>query len=275
MGITNNTVAQDVFCRFEYNSGVHYGKVENTQVIPLDKAPWENGKPTGPTIGLKDVKLLCPSEPKVILGIGKPFSKNMDPDRPYKTVRWFVKPPSAAGSPGEKIVLPSLIDKVKVEVELVIVIGKKVKNADVNEAQDAIFGYTLGNDVVGDVNSFHNRENEPADQPESLLAPGLKISDNFAPFGPFIHTSIEWKGHEKELIITGKNGKEVAHYLENTSDMAYPPAKIVSDLSKILTLSPGDVIFSGTAKSFMAKPGDRVTIAIDGIGTCTNEIEKN
>lgn len=270
----NNGVAQEVYCRFSYQSVVQYGKVVDKSILPLDKAPWENGKPAGQKIDLNKVLLLHPTEPKIIIGIGKPFSKGMDTANPYKVVRWFVKPPSSAGSPGQKIVLPELIDKIKVEVELVIIIGKTIKNSNEAEADNAIFGYTMGNDIGGDAASFHERQNEPADIPDPLLGAGLKAGDNFAPYGPFIYRNIDWSNHEKELLITNEDGKEISHFNENTNEMAYSPAKIVSDMSKILTLSPGDVIFCGTAKSFLAKPGDKVNIYIDGIGSFSNEIVK-
>lgn len=273
-GTIHNLSAQETFCRFEFGSKIQYGKVEKNQVIPLDKAPWENGKPSGSAIDINKVKFLHPSEPQVILGIGKPYSKGTDPSQRYQTVRWFVKPPSSAGSPDEKVVLPELIDNVKGEVELVIVIGKSVKNADEKEAGNAIFGYSLGNDIVGDVKSFHKRQGEPDDLPEGLLAPGLKSGDNFAPYGPFICTGIDWEGRKKELVITDKNGVELTRYEETTSNMAYSPKKIVSDLSKIMTLSPGDVIFGGTGKAFLVKPGEKIAISIEGIGSLCNEVVK-
>lgn len=264
--------AQEVFCRYEYKSDIHYGKVINNKIKPLDKAPWKNGQPVGRAIAIKKVKLLHPSEPKVILGLGKSYIDSWKGDKPYNTVRWFLKPPSAAASPGQDIVLPFALDKIKVEVELVIVIGKKVKDANEDEAEKAIFGYTLGNDIVGDVNSYHELQGEPADQKETLLAPGLKIGDNFSPFGPFIYTNIDWKGRQRELTITDKEGNEKVHYVHNTSNMAYTPAKMVSDLSKILTLSPGDIIMSGTSKSFVAEAGDIVEISVEGIGTLLNKV---
>lgn len=269
----NNGVAQEVFCRFDYQSVVQYGKVVDNSVFPLDKAPWENGKPVGQKIAVDRVKLLHPSNPQVIVGIGKPFSKGMDSSQAYKTVRWFVKPPSSAGSPGQKIVLPEQIDKIKVEVELVVIIGKTIKNADEAEAEEAIFGYSMGNDIVGDAASFHKRQDEASDIPDPLLGAGLKVCDNFAPYGPFIHTKIDWRNHEKELVVINKDGKETSHFIENTNEMSYSPSKIVSDMSKILTLSPGDVIFCGTAKSFLAEPGDKVNISVEGIGSFSNEIE--
>lgn len=263
---------QDVFCRFEYKSAIQYGKVENNKVKALDKAPWEEGKLTGSVFEIEKVKLLHPSEPKIILGLGKSYTDSWKGEKPYNTVRWFLKPPSAAASPWKDIILPTSLDKIKVEVELVIVIGKKVKDANEAEAEQAIFGYTLGNDIVGEVGAYHVKNGEPPEQEETLLASGLKIGDDFAPFGPFIYTHIDWKNRQLGLKITDKDGNEKVHYENNTSNLAYTPAKIVSDMSKVLTLSPGDIIMSGTTKSFVAEAGDNVEISIEGIGMFRNKI---
>lgn len=270
----NNIAAQEVFCRYNYNFSIQYGKVIGNQVFQLDKAPWENGKLIGTAIDLDKVKLLHPTEPKVILGLGKTYLDNWNGQKPYNTVRWFLKPPSAAGSPGQVIFLPSAIDRIKVEVELVIVIGKQIKDADETEAEEAIFGYTLGNDIVGEVDSYHEKQGEPADQPENLLAPGLKIGDNFSPFGPFIHTKIDWKDRQLALIISDEHGNMKVQHVQNTSNLAYSPAKMVSDLSRVLTLSPGDIIMSGTVKSFVAQAGDVIEVSAEGIGSFSNKIFK-
>lgn len=273
ISMTNN-IAQEVFCRFEYKSTVQFGKVEGEKIFPLDKAPWDGGKKIGKAIEAGEVKFLHPSEPQVILGLGKSYLDSWKGDEPYGSVRWFLKPPSSAASPDQDIIIPASLEKIKVEVELVIVIGKKVKNADKKEAEKAIFGYTLGNDVVGWVDSYHEVQGEPSDQKETLLAPGLKIGDAFAPFGPFIYTNIDWKDRNRELIVTDEEGNKKVHYEHNTSNMAYTPAKMVSDLSKVLTLSPGDIIMSGTSKSFVVQAGDLLEISIEGMGTMKNKIVK-
>lgn len=262
----------NVYCRYEYENKVHYGEVVDNFVHELDSEPWLGGSKTGQVVKIEEVKLLHPSEPQVILGLGGAYKNSWEGKTPLKTVRWFLKPSSAAASPGDDIVLPKSLDEVKVETELVIVIGKKVKDADEQTAADAIFGYTIGNDVMGNADSYHKIEGEPLDTKENLLGPGLKIGDKFAPFGPFIYTNIEWQNRDWSLIIeNSKTNKKLVHK-DNTSNLVYPPAKIVSDLSKVLTLNPGDIIFSGTSKSMVAGNGDVVTVTIDGLGTITNKI---
>lgn len=271
---TDSILSQTKYCRYEFNGFSHYGKVEGEIVLELDEAPWLGGNETGERIELDKVKLLHPSEPQVILGLGTSYRQSWKGKTPPKTVRWFIKPPTSAGNPDDELILPSSLDEVKVEVELVIVIGKKIKSASPEAAAKAIFGYTIGNDVVGNKKSYLEKNNESMESAGALLGPGLKVGDGFEPFGPFIYTGIDWKDRVKKLTITSTEGKKKVEYSENTSDILYAPAKIVSDLSKVLTLNPGDIISSGTAKSFTAGNGDVVTIEIDGLGKFYSKIVK-
>lgn len=267
--------SQDVYCRFELNSKIHYGKVEGNIIKTLDKAPWNGGtvKEGNIDIDIDEVKLLHPSQPQIILGLGGAYSDSWKVSKPYKSVRWFLKPPTSAASPNDTIFIPPVVDVLKVEVELVIIIGKTIKNASEEEAISAIFGYTLGNDVVASTSSYHIKAGEPQDQNETLLGPGLKIGDSFAPFGPFIYTNIEWNNRETAVLIKNSDGKIKIKSHHNTSKLLYSPAKIISDLSKILTLSPGDIVMTGTNKSYEVQSGDTVSVSIEGLGTLNNFIK--
>lgn len=262
-----------VYCRYEHNGTIGYGLVEDEFITPLNKEPWLGGGKSGEPFSLTDATLLHPCEPKVILGLGGSYKNNWQNREPLKTVRWFLKPPSSAASPGDDIRIPQSLDELKVETELVIVIGKKIKNGDEAAALNAIFGYTIGNDITGNVDSYHKLEGEPSDTPEPLLGPGLKIGDDFAPFGPFIYTGIDWKDRDWFLKIENESsGKEMVHS-DNTNNLVYPPEKIVSDLSRVLTLNPGDIIFTGTSKSIVVSDGDCATVYIEGLGTLINNIK--
>lgn len=260
--------AEDVFCRYEYN-GVHYGKVEGGWVHQLTAAPWANGTPTGKVVKIEDAKFLHPSEPKKIFGIAGSYREAWIGKKPFNTIRWFLKPPSAAGSPGDVVDLPASLDEVLVETELVIVIGKRVKDASVEDAKKAIFGYSVGNDMVGSVTSYHKMNGEPLDQEETILPPSLKIGDKFATYGPFIHQGIDWKNRLRTLKVYTSSG-ETLTYEHNTSNMIFPPEKIVSDLSRVCVLEPGDVIFTGTTGALPAHAGDRTVVGIEGIGELEN-----
>lgn len=266
--------AQTKYCRYEYNNSVNYGIVKYKTIYSLNKAPWIGGVQTGEKVEIGKVKLLCPSEPPVILGLGKSYKQSWEGKIPPKTVRWFIKPTSSAGNPNENIVLPQSLNAVKVEVELIIVIGKKIKNATPEEAKNAIFGYSVGNDIVGDKYSYLKINGETPESAGGLLGSGLKIGDGFEPFGPFIVTNINWKNRTKKLTVFKTDGSVKTDYAENTSDLIYQPEKIVSDLSRVLTLQPGDIISSGTGKSFLCKAGESFALSIEGIGNFTGRIVK-
>ena len=272
--MTTTNAQVEKYCR--YNDGEsHYGKVVGDVIYELNNAPWQGGTETGESVNLTDVKLLAPSEPSTIIGLGKSYSESWIGKVIPKGVRWFIKPPTAAAANGDDVVLPPLLDEVKVEPELVIVIGKKIKNADEQEAEQAIFGYTVGNDIVGLVDSYHKLQGDPLDMPESILATGLKACDGFQPFGPFIYTGIDWKNHNVMLDVEYDNSDETIHHEQNTKTFLYTPAKIVSDISKVLTLSSGDIISTGTIKSFPVRPGAVVKITIDGMGQLINKISSS
>jgi 2-keto-4-pentenoate hydratase/2-oxohepta-3-ene-1,7-dioic acid hydratase in catechol pathway len=263
----------DTFCRFEQDGEVTYGRVEGDRVRALTGAPWAGGKPVGEGLDLDQVRLLAPSVPSLIAGLAGAYRSAWPDGGEPPAVRWFVKPPTAAAAPDAPLVLPDFLDEIKVEVELVIVVGKTIKNASPEEALSSIFGYTLGNDVVGQVSSFQRLTGDSSDRKETVLAPALKGGDGFAPFGPFIHTDIDWRGRKRTLEISSDDPDRVVSDHTNTSDLIYQPEKVISDLSKVMTLRPGDVVFTGTNRSYPVRAGDRAKISIEGIGEIVTVIE--
>lgn len=266
------SVVAGVYCRYSRAGITYYGRVDGQKIHELTDAPWHGGTETGVALDLSEVNLLHPSEPQVIIGCSGSYKEAWDGRTPFKTVRCFFKPPTSAGSPGEVIDLPAALDAIKVETELVIVIGSEVKDAEPEQAIKAIFGYTAGNDIVGDVESYHKIAGEPPDQEETLLPTMLKTGDNFAIFGPYIYTGVDWRDRTRRLVVqNGSTGKYV-EYEHTTSNLVYPPEKIVSDLSKILTLRPGDIIFTGTTAAPIAVAGDTVTVSVQGLGELMNVV---
>lgn len=153
-----------------------------------------------------------------------------------------------------------------------IIIGRRVKDAGQNESKDAIFGYTVGNDLVGTVDSYYRMSDESDGYDENLLPPGLKICDRFAPFGPYIYKNIDWRDRKHILRIFNKEGDERVVYENSTSGLIYSPEKTVSDISRVLILLPGDIIMTGTTQSFPVYPGETVEASIEGMGKLVNRI---
>ncbi len=260
------------FCRYEINGNMYYGRVDGDKIFTLVNEPWFDETETGDPVPVNEVRLLAPSEPRVIIGLGGAYREAWVDKDPPVSVRWFIKPPGSIAAWNDDIILPAALDEIKAEVELVIVIGRKVKDANVDKAGDAIFGYTVGNDVVGTVDSYYRMMGEISEFKENLLPPALKTCDRFAPFGPFIYREIDWRNRKRTLKIIDTKGTERVLYENSTSGLLYSPEKIVSDISKVLTLSPGDIIMTGTTKSFPAYAGETVEISIEGMGTLTNKV---
>ena len=153
------------------------------------------------------------------------------------------------------------------EAELVAVMGKPARNVDKEHALDYVFGYTCGNDLS-------TRDLQFARGGQWLLS---KTFDGFAPIGPCLVTADALNPGQLDISST-VNGE--VRQNSNTSDMIFSLGEIISDLSRHFTLQPGDLIFTGTPQGVMQgypadqkrwlKPGDRVDITIQGIGTLSN-----
>ena len=219
-------------------------------------------------------KLLAPIVPSQILCIGLNYRQHAaetgakPPERPVL----FVKGINTLQHPGEPILLPQHLrsDEVDYECELAVVIGKPCKNVSRERALDYVLGYTCANDVSA---RYH----------QIKLGGGQwcrgKFFDTFAPLGPRLVTTDEIPNPNALRISTVLNGERVQD--SNTSDMIFDVPAIISYLSGSTTLVPGTVILTGTPQGVgMAakpeprwlRPGDRVSIEIEKIGTLTNPV---
>lgn len=215
-------------------------------------------------------RLLCPlDQAGKILCIGLNYrdhaaESNM-PVPPEPIV--FCKMPTAMIGTVDDIHLPSISQKVDYEAELVVVLGKKVRFADESEATAAIFGYSVGNDV--------SARDWQLEKPGKQWFLG-KTFDTFAPMGPGI-TLAPYVPDPSNLDIRLWVNNELMQN-SNTRELVFGPATVVSYLSQIMTLHPGDVIFTGTPPGvgmarkpprFLA-PGDLVEVEIESLGRIAN-----
>ena len=179
----------------------------------------------------------------------------------------FNKFSNALAAHADIITLPSEYKEYDYEAELVAVMGKPARNVDKEHALDYVFGYTCGNDLS-------TRDLQFARGGQWLLS---KTFDGFAPIGPCLVTADALNPGQLDISST-VNGE--VRQNSNTSDMIFSLGEIISDLSRHFTLQPGDLIFTGTPQVVMQgypadqkrwlKPGDRVDITIQGIGTLSN-----
>jgi 2-keto-4-pentenoate hydratase/2-oxohepta-3-ene-1,7-dioic acid hydratase in catechol pathway len=237
---------------------------------------------------LDSVKLLAPiPRPNKILALAGNYAEHIKEaglklglsDSPRKTTvpRPFLKPSTVVIGPDEEIQWPVFSEQIDYELELAIVIGKKAKFISPDDASDVIAGYTIINDVSARSVTFaKNRAKRPWDEFYDWLSG--KWADGFLPMGPYLLTADEIVDVQNLQMTLTVNGE--VRQNANTSQMIYPVADIVSFLSHIMTLEPGDVIATGTpsgvalATGNYLQPGDQIECTIGKLGTLRNTLGK-
>jgi 2-keto-4-pentenoate hydratase/2-oxohepta-3-ene-1,7-dioic acid hydratase in catechol pathway len=212
-------------------------------------------------IPLDSVKLLAPSQPSKIVCIGRNYTehaKELGNDVPQVPLI-FMKPPSSIINPGDTIILPPQSKQVEHEAELVAVIGKRGKNILPEQAKDYILGYTIGNDVTA-------RDLQKTDG-QWTRAKGF---DTFCSFGPWIDTDFDVTDALISCKVSGQ-----PRQMASTRDMVFNVGKLIAFISSVMTLEPGDLIFTGTPAGVgPLHDGDVVEVDIDGLGVLSNPVRK-
>ncbi len=248
------------YIRYLSGAAATYGILDGDSVREL-KGDLFSHSETGATLRLGSLKLLAPCQPPKIFAVGLNYRSHLGGRPQPAQPEIFYKPVTAVQDPEGEIVIPRDATDVHYEGELVVVIGKKTRNAPPEEARAAIFGVTCGNDV-SDRNWQHGEKKD-------LQWWRAKGCDTFAPFGPAIVTGIDFGNL---LLQTRLNGEVVQK--QYTSDLIFDCPAIVSWISGWVTLMPGDLIYTGTPGSTRKmKPGDVVEVEIEGIGTLRNPVK--
>jgi len=248
------------YVRYRHGSTVAYGILDGETVRELHGDLFGEQKDTGVKHALKDVKVLHPCEPPKILAVGLNYKSHVGDRKLPEHPEIFYKPVTALQHPEESIVIPPAAKNVHYEGEMVVVIGKHVRRASRDEAHAAIFGVTCGNDV-----SERDWQNGPEKDLQWWRAKG---ADTFAPLGPVIVRGLDYGNL---LLQTRLNGNVVQK--QYTSDLIFDCPAIVSWISQCVTLTPGDVIYTGTpGHTSRMNEGDVVEVDIEGIGVLRNRI---
>ncbi|MCX5643501.1 MAG: fumarylacetoacetate hydrolase family protein [Phycisphaerae bacterium] len=246
--------------------------------------------PTAKTIPLDSVKLLAPiPRPGKVLALAGNYSEHIkeaalkrgfnlglsDSPRLTTVPRPFLKPATCVLAPGETISWPVYSREIDYELELAVVIGKAAKCVAAAEALTCVAGYAIANDVSARSVTFSkNRQKRPWDDFYDWLSG--KWADGFCPMGPYLVTADEIADVQNLKMVLKVNGE--IRQNASTSQMIYAVADIVSFLSHIMTLEPGDIICTGTpsgvgvATGNFLKAGDRIECSIDNLGTLTNTL---
>jgi 2-keto-4-pentenoate hydratase/2-oxohepta-3-ene-1,7-dioic acid hydratase in catechol pathway len=209
---------------------------------------------------LADVTILSPVIPGKIICVGRNYAAHARehdaevPDVPLI----FLKPPSSVIAKGETILLPPQSNQVEHEAELAVVIGRRGRWIKPDDADSHIQGYTIANDVTA-------RDLQVRDGQWTRS----KGFDTFCPLGPWIETDFD----PADVIITCHVSGEMRQ-MASTRDMVFSVRQLIAFASSIMTLEPGDLLLTGTPAGVSPlKPGDRVEISIEGLGTLSNPVE--
>lgn len=219
---------------------------------------------------LAEVELLAPlpNPPKIICLAFNYYDHARDAGlTPSEEPVIFLKPRTALNSPHGDVISPSYVKRLDYEAEIAVVIGSHTKQISEEKSLDAVFGYMIFHDVSARDIQFRDKQ----------FTRGKSI-DTFAPCGPWITTKDEIKDPQNLRITTKVNGETRQN--SSSSNMVIPIRKIISSLSNLITIEPGDIISTGTPAGVamsMKEPRylqheDVVEISIEGLGTIQNRI---
>ena len=246
--------------RFLENGLPRFAVLEGSRVRELMRPYFEGVVALDRTVALEEVELLPPTRPSKIICVGLNYRDHAEEtgmEVPAEPVL-FLKPPTTALGAGRPICRPPDVGRVDYEAELAIVVKDSCRDVPVDEADAHILGYTCFNDVTA-------RDLQKKDG-QWTRAKGF---DTFAPFGPWIETDLGDPGDLKiELLLNGE-----AKQSSSTSLLIFPCRELLSFVSRVMTLKPGDVIATGTPAGIgPIRVGDTVEVKIEGIGSLINPV---
>ncbi len=247
------------YVRYRRGGQERFGQLEGERVRTLSAAPWLGGLPEGAGVPLAEVQLLSPCQPSKVVCVGRNYvahAKELGNEVPKEPLI-FLKPSTAVIGPGEEIRCPAQSREVHHEAELGVVIGRTLTRVSPTEAKLGLLGWTCVNDVTArDI------------QREEKQFTRAKGFDTFCPIGPWIETNLDL---QDVSVVCRVNG--AARQRGWVRDMAFDPFALVSFVSNVMTLLPGDVIATGTPEGVGAiQRGDWVEVEVAGVGVLKNPV---
>jgi 2-keto-4-pentenoate hydratase/2-oxohepta-3-ene-1,7-dioic acid hydratase in catechol pathway len=234
--------------------------LDGATVAVLKEYPMlEPARFTGERWAFPDLRLLAPVRPGKVVCIGKNYAEHareMGGEPPARPVL-FLKSPTSVIGPGDPIRMPLDSDRVDYEAELAVVIGTPAVDVPRERAMDHVFGYTAANDVTA-------RDQQKIDG-QWTRAKGY---DTFCPLGPWIETELD----PSDLAVRAELDGTVKQD-SRTSLLLHDVPTLISYISHVMTLLPGDVILTGTPEGVgPMQDGQTVTVTVEGVGTLTNPV---
>ncbi len=248
--------------RFAADRKVKYGLLDGESIQSIGGKPYRYVKPAASCYRLGEVKLLSPCVPSKIVALGLNYhSHAREFNLPLSDAPLlFLKPSTAVIGQGDSIVYPPSSSRVDYEGELAVVIKKLAWRVSRGDALDYVLGYTCFNDVTA-------RDLQAMDK-QWTRAKGF---DTFAAVGPCIETELDPGNVVLETYLNGELKQRTS-----TADLIFGVPELVSFISSVMTLLPGDIIATGTPSGIgPMRPGDTVEVKIEPIGTLRNHVVKS
>ena len=247
------------FVRIDRPEGPRWGVLKGEDVLTLSKAPYEGLEYDGERFPLSQCRLLAPCEPTKIVCVGKNYlehAREMGDEPPGFPVL-FMKGPNTLNRPEGAIHAPDFVGRLDYEGELAVVVKRRAKDIKAKSFSEFVLGYTCLNDVTA----------RDVQQHDGQWTRG-KSMDGFCPVGPWVSDEVEPEGLK---LTTRLNGKIVQQ--GNTADFITSVPQLLEFITASMTLEPGDVVATGTPAGIGPMiPGDRVEVAIEGVGVLKNEV---
>lgn len=245
--------------RFLAHGNPAFGIVNGDEVAELDGDFFSPFKTLKACHAYSQIALLAPCSPSKIIAVGLNYRDHAGelglavPDEPVL----FLKPPTTVIAPGDAIMYPEASAQVDFEAELGVVIKDRIRGIGPDEAREHVLGYTCANDVTA-------RDLQKKDGQWTRA----KSFDTFCPTGPWIETELDPDNVLVESYLNGERRQS-----SRTAEFIFKVDELVSFISGIMTLNPGDLILTGTPSGIgPMKKGDEVEVRIEGIGSLKNRV---
>jgi len=244
--------------RLMYEGDCRYGLADDSTVTLISDEPFAAWEPEG-NLPLCEARLLAPVSPTKVVCVGLNYKNHiaeMGHDTPAAPVI-FVKPSTSVIGPLQPIVIPDGVGRVDYEGELGLVIGRRTHRVTPEQAEDCVLGLCCGNDVTArDIQKIDGQWTR------------AKGYDNFCPLGPWVATNVDPGDLLLETYVNGERRQS-----SRTSDMLFHPYELVSFISQVMTLVPGDVVLTGTPGGIgELSVGDSVEVRIEDVGSLRNGV---
>lgn len=248
--------------RVRHEGRERYGVLEDLELALIEGDVFGEWRKTGERVKLREGDLLAPVTPSKVVALGlnyRDHAKEMGMKIPEDPIL-FIKPSTSVIGPTQPILYPAggITKRVDYEAELGIVIKKKCKDVKAEDAREVILGYTCLNDVTA-------RDLQAKDGQWTRA----KSFDTFCPIGPGIETELDTADLKVQAVLNGKVVQD-----SSTRELIFDVPAIVREVSRVMTLLPGDVIATGTPPGVgPMMPADAITIYVEGIGRLTNPVK--